>query len=180
MISRTRQSLVGELQLQPPWYLKTHQEWNEYCLIQADSDRPFKCRCINFVTDANASGAGRGRLDDANIKAYLIHPEKDCYGKADGYRKRWNKIKEEVGNTIQSPNPKTFPDRWAEPAYARKDRDDLKLLSTAAGHILFKNMTLITTEGRRPRFRLRLTQHYYIMISGRCSVSCRPEVDMLI
>jgi hypothetical protein len=76
--------------------------------------------------------------DDDNIKAYLVHPNKNCYGKEDGYRSQWDKIKKEVGNIIPSLNPETFPDRWVEPIYVRLDPDDPKLDLTAAGHVLFK------------------------------------------
>lgn len=75
---------------------------------------------------------------DRSVRAYLVHPQKDCRGRMDGYRTRWNKIKEEVGKIIPDLDPATFPDRWTEPVYNRLDRDNRRLVETAAGHVLFK------------------------------------------
>lgn len=106
----------------------------------------FRRTVINPLTTGETTSSGTPKqvkltaadLDDSSIKAYLVHPEKDCKGKIDGYKTLWDDIKKEVGNIIPSLNPDTHKDRWEEPTYTRLDRDSRDLYETPAGHVLFK------------------------------------------
>lgn len=83
------------------------------------------------------------KLDDDNIRAYLVHPDRRCGPSSylDGYRRQWDAIKTTVGEIIPALKPSAkddpTPDRWKEIIYQRQEDDDI-LFTTAAGHVLFK------------------------------------------
>ena len=75
------------------------------------------------------------QIADEYVKAYLVHPERFFLDIQDGYRNRWDSIKQTVGQIIPA---LADPDRWKEIVYDRLPRRSPLLRSTAAGKVLFK------------------------------------------
>lgn len=108
------------------------------------SEAAFKRTVINGLT----VGVGRGtypeqvslkgqkhRIQDSYLHAYLMIPSDNSEGYEDGYRDKWEQIKEIVNGIL--PDLSTG-DRWTEVKYKPLLKDSKLLENTARGRILFK------------------------------------------
>ncbi len=92
------------------------------------------------VNKIKNGGRGHARLtaskiEDDDIKAYLIHPTTNSDGVSDGYRDQWNEIKRQVGENVPTLKDEA---RWEEVAYEAIS-DSVQLRSDPTiGTILFK------------------------------------------
>ncbi|KPM40776.1 hypothetical protein AK830_g5791 [Neonectria ditissima] len=108
----------------------------------------FQRTVIQPMKDGETNDKGRKMQDkvdvgilgnDDSVRAYIVHPERSCYANnQNAYRPKWDLIKTTVGEIIPALDPATHDDRWNEPIYQRKDRDDDALFTSSAGRVLFK------------------------------------------
>jgi hypothetical protein len=67
--------------------------------------------------------------------AYLVRPQSTHLGVSDGYRNRWDSIKDVVGQIVPQLKDE---ERWKDIVYDRLDPDDQQLKFGANGKVLFK------------------------------------------
>lgn len=93
------------------------------------------------------------KIDDDWVKAYLIRPDKSDKQQVDGYRTRWEQIKEVVGYLI--PHLKE-QNRWTEAVYKKLRQTDRRLFDTPAGKVLFKYDPAHTTTNQGSKHKATL------------------------
>lgn len=86
----------------------------------------------------------KDRIIDDSIRGFLMIPRRSANDVEDGYRNRWNQIKNTVGDLIPQLKPaldeqgQETNDKWREYKYDAIEVDDRRHTTTPAGKVLIK------------------------------------------